>query len=89
MKKRFFISILLLVSMLLFSVNIYAHYNGHRKSDVKVEAKNVDKGIQLIITSDDPEVTKELQENARYYKEILSEADSFYCSDMKDMCGKH
>jgi len=80
MRKRLFIATLSLVSLILLSINTYAHYHRFIKSDVKVEAKNIDKGIQFTITSDDPEVTKELRENSQYYKDLLADGD--YCLHM-------
>ena len=89
MKKSFLIVTILLVSLIFFLSNAYAHhYQGHYgKEGIKVETKKVDKGIQAIITSDDPEVAKELQENIRYYEEILTYSE--YCPYMTRMSSRH
>lgn len=82
MKKIFLISVLIITFGLAFVVSTYAHYPRHYgKEDIKVETKKVDKGLQIIITSDDPQVIKDIQENERYYEEAL--ADSDYCPHME------
>ena len=82
MKIKFLtLTLLLLASLVLVSVNTYAHFpRDYARDDIKTEAKKIDKGIQLTITSDDPEVAKEIQENSRYYEEML--ADNDYCPHM-------
>lgn len=88
MKKIFLISALIITFGLAFVVNAYAHYPRHYgKEDIKVETKKVDKGLQIIITSDDPEVIKDIQENERYYEETL--ADSDYCPHMEGRVSHH
>lgn len=83
MKRKFFIATLLLASLILFLVNAYAHYQTYGKEDVKVETKKIDKGIQITITSDDPEVANDIQENTRYYEDILAYSDN--CPHMERM----
>lgn len=81
MKKN---SLLLLVMAsvlsLIFLTDVYAHYV---KDDIKTEVKKIDKGIQITLTSDDPEVAKDIQENSRYYKE--AKAFDNYCPHMEHM----
>jgi hypothetical protein len=87
MKIKFFVIILVLLG-LIFLVNAYAHYPGHyTKDDIKVETKKIDKGIQVVITSEDPEIAKEIQENKRYYEDMLAEGD--YCPHMERMAYHH
>jgi len=42
------------------------YYSGE---NIKTDVKKIDNGIQITITSDDPEITKEIQENAGWYEE--------------------
>ena len=77
MRTRFFIVSILVASLMLFLANASAHY---AKSDIKTDVKKIDKGIQITLTTDDPEVAKEIQENSRYYEEML--ADNDYCPHM-------
>lgn len=60
--------------------NVYAHYV---KNDLKTEVKKIDKGIQITLTSDDPEVAKDIQENSQYYEEALAKDN--YCPHMEHM----
>ena len=88
MKTKFLIVTILLGSLIFFLANAYAHYPArYGKEDIKVETKKVDNGIQLTITSDDPKVAKEVQENVRYYEDVL--ASSEYCPHMADMSSRH
>lgn len=79
MRKILFISLILVVVIGLTTTAIlYAHYpTYYGDEDVKVYVKKIDKGIQIIITSDDPEVVKDIQENSRYYEDIVAYSD--YC----------
>jgi hypothetical protein len=69
-------SLLLLVIVsalsLIFLTNVYAHYV---KGDIKAEVKKIGKGIQITLTSDDPEVARQIQENSRYYEDIVAGSD--------------
>ena len=42
------------------------YYAGENR---KIDVKKIDNGIQITITSDDPEITKEIQENASWYEQ--------------------
>lgn len=88
MKKIFLISVLIITFGLAFAVSTYAHYPRHYdKEDIKVETKKVDKGLQIIITSDDPGVIKDIQENSRYYEDTLVYND--YCPYMEGISHRH
>lgn len=80
MKTRFFIVTLLVASFIFFLVSAYAH---DVKSGIKTEVKKIDKGIQVTITSDNPDVAKEIQENSRYYEDMLAYDD--HCPHMEHM----
>lgn len=82
MKKIFLISALIITFGLAFVVNSYAH-RYYSKEDIKVETKKIDKGIQIIMTSDDPEIAKELQENSRDYEDLFAYDDD--CPHMRRM----
>ena len=81
MKKKLLILTLIATFGLTFVVTTYAHKH-YNKEDIKVETKKVDKGIQIIITSDDPEVVKDIQKNSGYYENILAYSDC--CPNMKN-----
>lgn len=81
MKVRFLILTILLATFGLFLVSAYAHgpaYYGDE--DVKTEVKKIDKGIQITITSEEPEIATDLQEHTRWYKRIFEMGN--YCPMM-------
>lgn len=72
MRKILLISLALAVAIgLATTVILNAHTPGYCGDEgVKVDIKNIDKGIQITVTSDDPEITRDIQENARWYRDI-------------------
>lgn len=74
MKKKLFISLALAVAIGIASIGIlYPHGLGYYdEEDVKVKVKKVDKGIQLTITSDDPEIARDIQREAKWYREFFA-----------------
>ncbi len=72
MRKILLIGLALAVAIgLTTTVILNAHtprYYGDQ--DVKTDVKNIDKGIQITITSDDPEIAKDIRENGRWYRDI-------------------
>lgn len=73
MRKILFISLALALAIgLATTVFLNAHTTGYYgDEDIKTEVKKIDKGIRITITSDDPEITKDLQENSRWYRDIF------------------
>ena len=47
-------------------------------SDVKTEVKKTDKGIQIALTSDDPQTVARIQKDAAYYEATLAD-EGYYC----------
>lgn len=81
MRKNYFLLLAIVSAIsLIFLTNAYAHYV---KDDIKTEVKKIDKGIQVIIISDDPEVAKDIQDNSRYYEKALTHDN--YCPNMEQM----
>ena len=39
--------------------------------DIKVNVKKIDEGVQITVTSDDPEIAKDIQENYRWYRDAF------------------
>jgi len=48
----------------------------YTRRDVKSETKKVEKGIEITLTSTDPQVVRRLQEDIQYYESAL--ADEYY-----------
>ncbi|MFQ5867613.1 MAG: hypothetical protein ACE5IT_06430 [bacterium] len=73
MRKILLISLALaLVIGLAMTVILDAHTRGYYgDEDIKADIKKIDKGIQITITSEDPETAKDIQENARWYRDIF------------------
>ena len=58
--------------LVLMSLPLFAHTPASpEKETVEVEGKKIEKGISLEITSSDPEVVKELQEDLPWYRRML------------------
>ncbi len=63
---------LVLVIGLATTVILYAHNPGYyRDADIKTDVKKIDKGVQITVTAEDPEITKYIQENGPWYADIL------------------
>lgn len=79
MKTKILVSIMLLLALGLFATGVYAHGNDPYYSGrgVKSEAQKIDKGIQITLTSDDPQIARQLQEDASYYETTF--ANGGYC----------
>jgi len=73
MKKIISVSLALaLVTGLATAFILYAYVPGYYGDEnLKTDVKKIDKGIQITITSDDPEIVKDIQEDARWYTEML------------------
>jgi len=73
MRKMLCISLALALAIgLATSVMLYAYRpNYYADEKIKADVKKIDKGIQITLTSDDPEIAKDIQENARWYTDIL------------------
>jgi len=73
MRKILLISLALALAIgLATTVILDAHtrpYYGDE--DIKTDIKKIDKGIRITITSDDSEIAKDIQENARWYRDIF------------------
>lgn len=87
MKIKILILSIVVVILGLFVVNAYSHYRDfYNEEDVKVDVKKIDKGIQITITSDDPDVVKDIQENVKWYKNIFKHVEKY---NMYDNCELH
>lgn len=78
MKTIIAVSFMLLTGLSLFAPGAYARDNrGYYTSrDVKSETKNIEKGIEITLTSTDPQVVRRLQEDIQYYESALD--DEYY-----------
>ncbi len=77
MKKILLISLAMAVAIgLATTVILNAHTPRYYGDEgVKTDVKNIDKGIQITVTSDDPEVARDIQENGRWYRDISRYGD--------------
>jgi len=73
MRKILLISLALALAIgLATTVILDAHTRGYYgDEDIKTDIKKIDKGVQITITSEDPEIAKDIQENARWYRDIF------------------
>jgi len=73
MRKILLISLALAVAIgLATTVILNAHTPGYYgDEEIKTDVKKIDKGIRITLTSDDPEITRDIQENARWYRDIF------------------
>ncbi len=83
---KILVSIMLLLALGLFVTGVYAHGNDpyYSGKDVKSEVKKIDKGIQITFTSDDPQIARQIQEDARYYETTFANG-GYYCPHMGRM----
>jgi len=77
MRKILLISLALALTIgLATTVILNAHTPGYYgDEEIKTDVKKIDKGIRITLTSDDPEIAKDIQENARWYRDIFSYGD--------------
>ena len=87
MKKSIVFSLVLAVAIgLALSGILYAHTPGsYTDEDVKTEIKKIDKGIQLTVTSDDPEKAKDIQQHTKWYERFFTLREQ--CQGMMGMMG--
>lgn len=52
--------------------------DGYVTGDVKTEARKTDKGIQIALTSDDPQTVARIQKDAAHYEATLAD-EGYYC----------
>ena len=73
MRKILSVSLVLALAIgLATTVILYAHNPGYYGDlDVKTDVKNIDKGIQVTITSEDPQIAKNIQENAGWFRDFF------------------
>ncbi len=78
MKTKMSVLTMMALVLALFAPGASAHGNGAYYSglDVKSAVKNIDKGIEITLSSDDPQIARRLQEDMRYYKAALD--DEYY-----------
>jgi len=78
MKRILFIILVLVIALGLTTAGIlYAQNQMYYSSeDIKAEVEKIDKGIQITVTSDAPEIVKELQANARWYRDSFKYSGS-------------
>lgn len=79
MYKTLFLSLALVVVVGLVSTDfVYAHDPSYYKNeDVKVEAKKIDKGVNVTVTSDDPETAEYIQTHIPWYEKIFRKISHF------------
>lgn len=77
MRKILLISLALAVAIgLATTVILNAHTPGYYgDEETKTDVKKIDKGIRITLTSDDPEIARDIQENVRWYKDIFRFGD--------------
>jgi len=61
--KSFFV-LFALICLALFPASAYANYGN---GDVKTDVKDIDKGIVITVTSDEPGIVKEIRNNGQHY----------------------
>lgn len=73
MRKILIISLALALTIgLATTVILNAHTPGYYGDEnIKTDVKKIDKGIQITITSDDPEITRDIRQNAKWYRDIF------------------
>lgn len=81
MKTILAVSFMLLSGLSLFAPGAYAHDNRgyYTRRDVKSETKKTEKGIEITLTSTDPQVVRRMQEDIQYYESALD--DEYYCGN--------
>ena len=84
MKKSIFVLTLLFLGAVFSWNNVYAHYD---KGDVKTEVKNVENGVQVTMTSDDPRQVAAMQDDRSYYRDTW--ARDGYCPHMGRVNNPH
>lgn len=69
MKNKFFTGFAL-AAVIGLTVSVFgqAYYSAE---DIKTDVRKADKGLQITVTSDDPEIVKDIQENYRWYRDAL------------------
>ena len=78
-KMAGFITILFVLTA--FAAGAYAHDNRgyYSRKNVTTETKKTDKGIEITLSSSDPQVVRRIQEDIQYYGDTL--ADEYYYGD--------
>ena len=82
MKTTIAVSIMLLSALTVFAAGDSTHDTRgyYSQKDVKSGTKNIDKGIEVTLSSNDPQIVRRLQEDIQYYENALTDED-YYCND--------
>lgn len=77
MKKAIVFSLVLALAIGVVAAGIlYAHDPAsYGDKDVKVNVKKINKGLQITLTSDDPEIAKDIQKDAKWYEKFFASGD--------------
>ncbi len=70
--------------------NVFAQAS-YSAEDVKTDVQKVEKGLQITVTSDDPEIAKDIQDNYRWYRDAFrqgyGQCPRGYRGGRDDYCG--
>lgn len=81
MKTKILIAGLAIIAFGLVVTTVYAHGPAYQSNkDITTDVKKVDRGIQITVTSDDPNITKYIQENTGWYENAF-ECCYSHCQD--------